>query len=156
MTFPFPGLGPAAPPPPRHGRGWVVAVAVAGVAAVGVLCVLPALGFFGWWFLGPDLDEPEAAAGHYLERVVAGDDAGAYRLLCADVRQEVSPAEFTALMDAGPRPLGHAVTGSRFRNEPGSKAAVGARLDGPGASRQVDLYLEEAEGTWRVCGDTLI
>lgn len=124
-----------------------------------VLCVLPAFGFLGWWLGGPDLDEPKAIAGRYLDRVVAGDDAGAHRMLCADVRRDLTVAEFTALVGAGPRPLGHAVTGGGFRNEPGTRASVDARLDGPGgATRRIALDLEfgEPAGTWWVCGDTLV
>lgn len=147
--------------PPRRDRlsgvtlGVVIGLVVSAVLAV---CAIPAFGFYVWAFLGPDVDDAKAVAGLYLHRIEAGDDAGAYELLCADAREDVTLAGFTALVDEGPRPAGHAVTGASFSTEAGHSATVTVRLTArTGAVRELGLDLEQrAKGPWQVCGDPLI
>lgn len=156
MTSPPRPFRPVAdPPPPRRVRtGWIVAACLVPVLAV---CALPMLGLVVWWWGGPDRDEPRAAATAYLRLIEAGDDAAAYRMICPEVRAEVTAAAFGAEVRAGPRPAAHEVTDVAFLDEAGSAAAVGSRVtDRAGATRQVRLRLENRHGTWQVCGDTLV
>lgn len=130
----------------------------AGIIALAVVavCAVPAFGFFVWLFLGPDVDDAKAAAGQYLERVEARDDAGAYQLLCAQARRDLTQEAFTAAVDAGPRPAGHAFGRGVFLDEPGHEASIDVQLtDRAGATRRISLTLED-EGSWLVCGDPLI
>jgi hypothetical protein len=146
---------------PRGGnRGvWLdVGIGVAGVAIVAVLAMMavPAFGFFAWLFLSPDSDDAKATAGRYLQRLEAQDDAGAYALLCADARRGTAPDAFTDLVEAGPRPAQHKVTGG-YLDEAGRHGDVDVVLtDRAGATRPLHLTLEYADRKWTVCGTDLI
>ncbi|TQJ26072.1 hypothetical protein FBZ33_6452 [Micromonospora sp. A202] len=151
------------PPSPRSGGsgGWSSGTQVGlviGIVVTLVICALPVTGFFLYWFAGPDIDDAKAVAGQYFDRVEAGDDAGAYQLLCADAQKAMTQDAFVAKLKDGFRPVDHAVLGGAFADEPGYEARIDVRLVGAnGATREVDLSLEGRNGDpWRVCGDTFI
>jgi len=138
--------------PRRHGGNRGVPGLVIGVGLAA--CALAAL---GWMGLGPDIDEPAAAAGRYLERIEAGDDTAAYRMVCARTHRDLTAKAFTARVVAGPRPVSHAVTGGEFLDDPGHVAGLDVRIvDRTGATRQISLTVENGEGAWKVCGETLV
>jgi hypothetical protein len=123
-------------------------------------CAIPALGYYVWAYLGPDLDDAKVATAHYLERIEASDYTGAYRSLCPATIRATSAQAFTAAMAASPHPVSHVLLGGLFTNEPGNEAEVDMRLtDGTGSTREVTFVVsmvDHARGTWLVCGDTLI
>jgi hypothetical protein len=123
-----------------------------------VTCVLPlsGLGLF-LWLLGPALGDAGTTAGRYLQLVTSGQDSEAYRLLCDDAHQDWTPETFTALMDAGPRPIGHTITSTADGPET-STATVGVRLtERGGGTREISLRLVAVDSTpWAVCGPALI
>lgn len=161
MASPLPGHPPAvtAPSPHRKGiSGLATGVAILVLCASLAVCALPVLGLFAWMSYRPDIDKPKAAAGQYLQRIEAGDDAGAYQLLCAQTRREKTLVAFSALVAAGPRPVDHTVIHAVFLDEPGYTAGVDVRLtDRTGATRQISLVMTtEKEAPWLVCGERLI
>ncbi|MEU8180290.1 hypothetical protein AB0B85_08055 [Micromonospora sp. NPDC049044] len=129
-----------------------------GIVVTVVICALPVTGFFLYWFAGPDIDEAKAVAGQYFDRIEAGDDAGAYQLLCADLQKDMTQDAFVAKLKDGSRPVDHTVLDGAFADEPGYEARIDVRLvEGGGATREVVLSLEGRNGNpWRVCGDTVI
>lgn len=151
--------------PPLLGRGgtggWSTGVKVGlvvGIVAALAICALPVTGFVVYWFLGPDIGDAKAVAGRYFDRIEAGDDAGAYGLLCADAQKDMTQAAFAAKLKGDFRPVDHTVLRGAFADEPGYRAFVDVRLVAEsGATREVTLYLEGRDPEpWRVCGDTFI
>ncbi|MEV6841914.1 hypothetical protein [Actinoplanes sp. NPDC051411] len=139
------------------GLGVVIGVAVALTLGLLGLLAIPVFGFFAWWRLGPDVDDAKAAADHYLARLEARDDAGAYALLCGDARHATTRDAFTDLVDAGPRPASHTVADGSFADEAGHHADVVAYLaDRSGPRRRLELTLTYADRKWSVCGADLI
>ncbi|MBM2616474.1 hypothetical protein JIG36_12995 [Actinoplanes sp. LDG1-06] len=154
--LPTHGMSPV-PLPPPYRRSPASVAAVVGILAVLAVCAVPVFGFLVYWFAGPDLDEPKNAAAAYLQQIEARADRNAYGMLCSDLRAETTPAEFTAMLDAAPRPARHSVGRAVFLNEPGTSAGITVLLTNPtGASRALDLYLTSDKSGWHICGDTLI
>jgi hypothetical protein len=88
--------------------------------------------------------------------IEARDDAGAYALLCADARRGTAPDAFTDLVEAGPRPARHEVTGGHL-DEAGKHGDVDVVLtDGAGGTRSLHLTMNYDERKWTVCGTGLI
>jgi len=157
----------AYPPPPgvsdrvrpaAHTAGLAVGVVLVAVAATvaAVTFGLVAFGFVVWWKLGPDIGDAAAAAGRYLDRVEAGDDAGAYRLLCDTARGQVTPQAFTSMVGEAGRPAAYVLGNRFFADEAGHYARVDAELtDRSGVTRTLELTVVLSD-EWRVCGDTLI
>jgi hypothetical protein len=147
---------------PRGGISnvWLgVIIGVAGTMVLGLLALaaIPLFGFFVWWKLGPDVDDAKATADHYLARLEAKDDAGAYALLCRDARGDYTQDAFADLIDAGPRPVSHTVAGGSFADEAGHHADVVAYLvDSSSPHRSLQLALTYTDREWSVCGTDLI
>jgi hypothetical protein len=111
-------------------------------------------GFVVWAYLGPDADQPRAAAEQFLQRVEASDDSAAYRSLCASTRNKLSSAAFTAAVNRPARAASHKVTRTAFLDEAGHSAAADVEVtDRTGSVRTIELYLTELDGVWQVCGD---
>lgn len=147
---------------PRGGINHVwlgVGIGVAGALVLGLLALaaIPLFGFFAWWKLGPDVDDAKTAADHYLARLEAKDDAGAYALLCDAARRATTQDRFTAVVEAGARPASHVVADGSLTDEAGEHADVTAVLaDGASTHRRLELTLTYADHKWSVCGDALI
>jgi hypothetical protein len=142
---------------PRRSRRWVIGLTIGIVVAVLAVCALPVTGFFVWLYGGPDIKDVRVAAGHYFERIEAGDDAGGYALVCERARHDMTAAAFTELLDKGPRPASHTVSGGAFLDEAGKRASVDVHVvDRTGAARLVDLDLEQHQDSWQVCGKTYV
>lgn len=77
--------------------------------------------------------------------------------MCASTRAEVTLADFTATVEAAPRPAAYEITRVAFLDEPGNSAAVGVRAtDRTGSAREFTLYLDSEGGPYEVCGTDLI
>ncbi|MBU2665244.1 hypothetical protein KOI35_17205 [Actinoplanes bogorensis] len=156
----LPAMSPVSGPPPRRGSVLTpvgASVAVVAALALAAVCALPAFGFFVYWFLGPDIDEAQAAAVTYVEQIEKGDKLSAYAMVCTESRTELTAGAFGELVDAAPQPVSHRVTNRFFTDEAGSSARVDIDLtDSAGATRRLDLSLTSENGKWQVCGDPLV
>jgi hypothetical protein len=96
----------------------------------------------------------QAAAEKFLDDLERDDTAGAYRLLCADVRAHLPEDSFADLVHAQPRLRGHRVVGTSVSKVNGTTTAlITADLTREGAAKERHtVRLVKVGSTWWVCG----
>src|SRR4051794_29409742 len=88
--------------------------------AVGVTLLMCGTAIFGaylWWTGGADIPAVKATTDRYLGLIEAGDDAGAYQLLCHNDQVTMTTAAFTAAVRKAPRPTRHTIGTVHVRDE---------------------------------------
>lgn len=140
---------------PRRRRPLRAALLGAGVVVL--LCGIGAAGLAVWSYqsVRGSAGPARVAAERFLDRLAAGDTAGAHEQLCADTRRRWPREDFTREV-AGAAPItGYAVSDVDVVTRSGRpRASVTVRLTrlaGPAEQRAVPVLREG--GTWRVCGD---
>lgn len=140
--------------PPRPRRRLRVALLLVGVVLL--LCGVGAAGLGLWSYQSVRRAATPArtAAEEFFARLVDGDPAAAYPLLCAATRQRWPPSEFTQRVTTAPRLMRYEVRHVRVTTRGGQpRATVTARLTrqwGPPEDRAVPVVRDD---DWRVCGD---
>ncbi|WP_329110566.1 hypothetical protein OG792_16365 [Micromonospora sp. NBC_01699] len=121
------------------------------------VCCVGAAGLAAWNFqsvrqaTGP----AKRAAGAFLDRVAAGDHAGAYDRLCAATRGRWSLPRFTSRVDTPPTISRYTVEDVTIASRDGRRSATVtvALTRVNGAVDDHDLPVVDGDDGWQVCGD---
>lgn len=100
--------------------------------------------------------EPMDAADRYLSGIRSGDLEGSYQLLCDDLREQQSLAEFRRRIEEGVasrgRVLRYEVTSASIDLANPDEATVGIEATTDRQSYDIAARLREEDGGWRWCG----
>lgn len=145
--------------PLRYGprpRRWLRAVLLS-LGVVVLLCAVGAAGLGLWSYqsVRAAYAPAQAAAEQFLTRLVDGDAAGAYALLCATTRQRWPQPEFTRLAAAPPlvRYVVRDVQVTSRGGRPRAAVTVGLIRQSGGQEVRVMPVVRDTDSAWRVCGD---
>ena len=147
------GPPPHRPPPRRRRpvRHVLIIVAVVLVVCCGGAAVA-GYGLFRWYnsAAGP----AQATAETFLSKLEHDDTAGAYQLLCPDVRAHLPQNSFTNLVHAQPALRSHKVVGTSVATVNGTTTAlITADLTRADTTRdRHTVRLVKDGNTWWVCG----
>jgi hypothetical protein len=145
--------GPAAAPPPRKRRRWVLPLIAAGVLLVG-LCLFASVRFYlNITTVADRISAVETAASDYLTDIEQGRFAEAYARTCETDREGTPLDAFTAEVQADEAFVSFEVTDSdiQYERKPSSAIAFAEveYKDGSVATENVPLL--ETEDGWQVC-----
>ncbi|MEV8514065.1 hypothetical protein [Dactylosporangium sp. NPDC051484] len=99
--------------------------------------------------------EPKAAAGNFLIALEAGNDEGAYALLCRTAQTNYGPEEFAKIVKKNV-PASHDFNwGGSYSNESGVEtASVTATITYKSGGKDGHTFaMRKENGAWKVCGD---
>jgi hypothetical protein len=141
--------------PPRVGTGMRLVLGIVALV-LALCCVGTATGGF---LLVRSVHDETGPIGElvdgFLDKLQAGDAAGAYRDLCASTRSRLSQEQFVAYVAARPRPTGHrriSVNLSTFNGQVRGDVLEEIRYADQPAERHRFIVIREAPAWW-VCGD---
>ncbi|GAA4255147.1 Rv0361 family membrane protein [Dactylosporangium darangshiense] len=129
-------------------------IVIFSVIGAFVLCCGGGVG--GLFFvLNSAVKAPKAAAEDFLTKLEAGNNEGAYALLCRTTQNNYDREEFDALVQKD-APTKHDMSwGGSYSSENGLEtASVTASLTHKGGwSGDHTFALRKEDGAWKVCGD---
>ncbi|WP_326558365.1 Rv0361 family membrane protein [Micromonospora sp. NBC_01796] len=139
----------------RPRRGLRGALVVVGLTLF--VCCVGAAGLAAWNFqavrqaTGP----AKRAAGTFLDKVTAGDHAGAYDRLCAATRKQWSLPRFASRIETPPTISRYAIEDVKIASKDGRQSATVtvALTRTSGAVDNHQLPVVDSDDGWQVCGD---
>jgi hypothetical protein len=140
-------------PPPRKRNTKVILFVVGG--ALAVCCLIGAVaGVFGFRAFRAVLEPPRQATDAFVQDLVRGDAAAAYRKLCQPTRSRTTEAELVSMINTR-RPNRYEITGVDIQTVNGeTNGAVTVNLTYPDGFTEPHVFRLVKEGdTWKVCGN---